>query len=96
MLELAVGRAGITPALFWQSTPYEVSLMMEKYANDRREQQKDILTHAWVLSNLVWAKKRPKLETLLKGLDEPKQRKKKTSDKELKALAKQKGLNCPW
>lgn len=81
-------------------TPFEFSLCVEKHAADRKEAQQNIMTQAWLNANFVWMaanKKLPKLDKLLKGLDEkPKKQPKISAVDELIEIAKRKNLKGPW
>lgn len=97
MFETAIGRCGMPPAQFWAMTPYELSVHVAGKANGAKEQQKDLLTQAWLVAKFVWTKKLPDLPKLLKGLDgKPKRAKKNTSVEELQRIAKSKNLKGPW
>lgn len=62
---------GFSIADFWDTTPYEFSIIVEGYA-ERKQQDYDLaITQAYLTSRWVWAKKLPDLKKLL-GKKEPK------------------------
>lgn len=62
---------GFSISDFWDTTPYEFSIIVEGYA-ERKQQDYDLaITQAYLTSRWVWAKKLPDLKKLL-GKKEPK------------------------
>lgn len=62
---------GFSISDFWNTTPYEFSIIVDGYS-DRKQNEYDLaITHAYLLSRWVWAKKLPDLKNLL-GKQEPK------------------------
>ena len=95
-MELATS-IGITISEFWEITPYELSIAVrgfckrkereaEEYSAKYKQQQKDLIYQAYLISRWVWAKK-VDIEKILNV--KPKQ--KNMSDEEM--LAQVKALN---
>ncbi len=56
---------GFSIADFWDTTPYEFSIIVEGYA-ERKQQEYDLaITQAYLTSRWVWAKKLPELKKIL-------------------------------
>ena len=91
-----MGRAGLDPAKFWRMTPYEIVKHIECEAERKKEQEAAIVQTAWLTEAMARTKKLPKLEKLLKEIDKPPRRQRTSTDAELIAAAKQKGLKGPW
>jgi len=70
MIENAT-QCNIDPIKFWDYTPYELSILIDKYIKDKKDRNKDMLCLAWYTEKLHRAKKLPKLEKLLEE-DKPK------------------------
>ena len=50
---------------FWNTTPYEFSIIVDGYS-ERKQQEYDLsITQAYLISRWVWAKKLPSLENIL-------------------------------
>lgn len=63
---------GFSIADFWDTTPYEFSIIVEGYV-ERKQQECDLaITQAYLTSRWVWAKKLPELKKIL-GKKEPKE-----------------------
>lgn len=74
---------GFSISDFWESTPYEFSIIVEGYA-DRKQQDYDLaITQAYLTSRWVWEKKLPDLKKLI-GKKEPK---KVMTDDQMKQMA---------
>lgn len=50
---------------FWNTTPYEFSIIIEGYSERRQQEYDAQITQAYLISRWVWAKKLPGLEELL-------------------------------
>lgn len=62
---------GFSISDFWNTTPYEFSIIVDGYS-DRKQNEYDLaITQAYLISRWVWAKKLPDLKNLL-GKQEPK------------------------
>ena len=69
------------PRLFWDSTFYEIGLFLEGARAARRDQWNDAITTAWHAAAFVWSKKLPKLDKILRGEPEEKQRPQSARDR---------------
>lgn len=79
--------AGIDPIKFWDYTPFELELLVNKYIEEEKKKAKDIVALAWYTEAMHRQKRLPKLEKLLKE----EKSKKEMTDKEM--LEKIKKLN---
>lgn len=74
---------GFSISDFWESTPYEFSVIQDGYA-DRKQQDYDLaITQAYLTAKLIWTKKLPDLKKLI-GKKEPK---KAMTDDQMKQMA---------
>lgn len=56
---------GFSISDFWNTTPYEFSIIVDGYS-ERKQQEYDLsITQAYLISRWVWAKKLPSLESML-------------------------------
>lgn len=67
-------------------TPSELFLYSEGYAEKTKEANKLALTQAYATAVWSRAKKMPKLETILKGLDKKPRKKKQTAEEILETI----------
>lgn len=68
---------------FWNTTPYEFSIILEGYSERRQQEYDSIITQAYLVSRWVWAKKLPSLEDMLNK----KQSNKEMSDDQMMKMA---------
>ena len=68
MLKSAM-RIGLKVDEFWNSTPLELSLYADVYVDNRKENIKEMITHAYTTAYLHRVKKMPKLEKMIKDVD---------------------------
>lgn len=64
MIENAT-QSGIDPLKFWDYTPFELELIVNKYIEEEKKKAKDIISLSWYTEALHRQKKLPKLEKLL-------------------------------
>lgn len=73
-------KIGYSITEFWQLTPYEFNLVVEGYAERKKQEQEMMITQAYMISRWVWAKKL-NLENILKNT---KPKKEMTDDQMMK------------
>lgn len=88
----ATKNIGLDPINVWNYTPYEISLIAENYAFKEKEQIKYGITVAYYNEYFARHKKLPKLDKILKNIDNPTKHQSK-GDMVLIAMAKEKGVN---
>ena len=93
-----VGRAGYNPREYNQLTFGEAIAVANGFYAEQAQQQKNIITQAWITSAYVWARYQgelPELKTILDEIDNPESKAPETpkeSEEELIEIAKSKGL----
>ena len=50
---------------FWNTTPYEFSIIVDGYSEKKQQEYDLSITQAYLISRWVWAKKLPSLENIL-------------------------------
>ncbi len=80
--------------VFWETTPYELSLIIEGYGERQSERRQELLYLAWHIEAFARQKRLPALKKILKdsGI---KKTQKKLSIEQLYVIAKSKGLIVP-
>ena len=74
---------GFSISDFWDTTPYEFSIILNGYA-ERKQQDYDLaITQAYLISRWVWAKKLPGLEKILNK----KEQKESMTDEQMMKMA---------
>lgn len=63
---------GFSISDFWDTTPYEFSIIVEGYAEKKQQDYDLAITQAYMTAKLVWTKKLPDLKKLI-GKREPKE-----------------------
>ena len=56
---------GFSISDFWDTTPYEFSIILNGYAERKQQDYDLVITQAYLTSRWVWAKKLPGLEKIL-------------------------------
>lgn len=82
--------------MFWELTPYELSLMFEGYALKKEDILREHIYLAWHIEALSRQKRLPKLNKLLRETKKKNKTQKQMSQAELINIAKSKSLNGPW
>ena len=52
---------------FWEITPYEFNLVINAYAENKKEHEDEMITQAYLTAYLQRVKKMPQLKTLIKS-----------------------------
>lgn len=68
---------------FWNTTPYEFSIIVQGYSEKQQQEYDSLITQAYLISRWVWAKKLPSLEDMLNK----KQSNNKMSDNQMEKMA---------
>lgn len=94
LFTLAVGKIRISVSEFWQLTPYELSAIIEGYADQLTEQRQELLYLAWHVEAFSRQKRMPALKKVLKEGTQKKHQK-RLSKEQLMKIAQSKGLLVP-
>ncbi|HCS73350.1 MAG TPA: hypothetical protein DIW17_05690 [Clostridiales bacterium] len=94
MFRIAVGRLKIDPFLFWELTPYELTVIIEGHTEQQGEKRQELLYLAWHIEALARQKRLPALKKILKDSGIKKTKKRLTIE-QLFIIAKSKGLKVP-
>lgn len=76
---------------FWDYTPFEINLLIEKYIEDKKEKAKSIITLAWYTEAFARQKTLSDLEEILKDKKEKKEMTSEDMLEEIKKLNAQLG-----
>lgn len=81
--------ANIDPQKFWDYTPYEVELLIDKYVESEKNTYKNLIRLAWFTEAFHREKKLPKIDKILKDKID-----KKEPASEAEMLAELKRMNA--
>lgn len=56
---------GFSISDFWNTTPYEFSIILDGYSERKKQEYDLVITQAYLTSRWVWAKKLPSLDNML-------------------------------
>ena len=96
MLRLAL-RIGLKPNEYLDYTPRELQIAVEVYTEKEKSKQADVITNAWLGAMWERSKTMPKLEEVLKDLDDKTTKQKATpiNYQKTERMAKESGLKVP-
>jgi hypothetical protein len=83
------------PEDFWNLTPYELSLRLAGYSEEKAEHRQELIYLAWHIEAFARQKRLPGLAKLLKDKEGSKKTKKHLSTEQLMKIAQSKGLKVP-